>query len=186
MATPIVRAMARLPTTLDGVSPIRQLLGSCQILEVYLGLKVKDWLFHTHWFATHQGALLSVPEERSDKFPPGFTVTSDQTVRRGSGGRMATPSPDGLTTPVYHGSHPVAELSASPTTPTPVNSGGAAASTICCGKTFSRKHNFQRHIREVHEKRKHVCRKCNRGYSRRDYLRPHVCREPTARRARIY
>jgi hypothetical protein len=45
-----------------------------------------------------------------------------------------------------------------------------------CSISFATRINYLRHRREVHDRKKHFCQACGKGYSRRDYLTNHSCR----------
>ena len=146
------------------------LMGCCEVLEAYLGLRTLKHAFEAAWTVSRQFDEADIQHTS--------VVTSSSTARAHFLNRPVSPpgtsEPADLSADVNRTSMFVAWAHAvtSPRVEVPPKA------RFCedCRQSFLTPTNYLRHRREVHERKKFPCGECGGAFTRRDYLARHSCR----------
>jgi hypothetical protein len=147
------------------------LMGCCEVLEAYLGLRTLKHAFEAAWTVPRQSEEADIQQTSA----VSFSSTARAHFLNGSF------SPPGTSEPADAGFNASWTSKFVASAHGPVTSPKAEVpprTQFCedCRGSFRTPTNYLRHRREVHKKKKFPCRICGKEYSRRDYLLRHSCR----------
>jgi hypothetical protein len=147
------------------------LMGCCEVLEAYLGLRTLKHAFEAAWTVPRQSHEVNIQQTS--------VVSFSSTAKAHFLNRPFLPP--GTSEPVDSGADVSRMSKFVASAHGPVTSPGVEVSPrnrFCedCRRPFRNTTNYFRHRREVHKKKKFPCRICGKEYSRRDYLLRHSCR----------
>ncbi len=152
-------------------------LGCCGVLEMYLGLRGNACGSERTWTLSPQNVGAGSRQVFNvNSAPPTRAHLLSSPFSRQSGDQENTDASGNVNYGM--GRNSVFVFSARQAAVSATGDKTPSESLFCnvCHRSFSTNINRRRHMREKHERKRHLCTKCGKDFARNDYLANHKCR----------